>query len=133
MFIKFAQVLRELHRAPCAEQLQVRTCLDVGDALDGSAEQYGYFPIPEAEAHKDAGSKFLFAELLTIVQCCGEERESLACQCVELFPVGVARRSRMPAESCLGMEEGHNPVVVPFIFIVYFHSLFFHFRYFFPF
>ena len=125
MFIKFAQVLRELHRAPCAEQLQVRTCLDVGDALDGSAEQDGYFPIPKAEVHKDAGSPFLFAELLTIVQCCGEERESLACQCVELFPVGVGGRSRMPAESCLGMEEGYNPTVGPCLFIVYCHCLFF--------
>ena len=59
MFIEFAQVLRELHRAPCAEQFLVRTCLDVGDTLGGSAKQDGYFPIPKAEAHKDAGSPFL--------------------------------------------------------------------------
>ena len=43
MFIKFAQVLRELHRAPCAEQFLVRTCLDVGGALDGSAESASTF------------------------------------------------------------------------------------------
>ena len=80
MFIEFAQVLRELHRAPCAEQFQVRTCLDVGDALDGNAEQYSYFPIPEAEAHKDAGSPFLQAESLAFLQGSGEMWESFTCQ-----------------------------------------------------
>ena len=124
MSIKFAQVPRELHRAPCAEQFLVRTCLDVGDALDGSAEQDGYFPIPKAEVHKDAGSPFLSAEHLTVLQCGGEERESLACQCVELFPVGVGGRSRMHAESCLGMKEGHNPTVGTCLFIVCCHCLF---------
>ena len=59
MSIKFAQVPRKWHRAPRAEQLQVRSRLDVGDTLGGSAKQDGYFLIPEAEAHKDAGSKFL--------------------------------------------------------------------------
>jgi hypothetical protein len=41
--IECVQVLRELHRAPLAEQFLVRTCLDVGGALDGSAESASTF------------------------------------------------------------------------------------------
>ena len=41
--IECVQVLRELHRAPLAEQYLVRTCLDVGGALDGSAESASTF------------------------------------------------------------------------------------------
>ena len=39
MLIELAHVPREWHRAPCAKQFLVRTCLDVGDTLDGGAEQ----------------------------------------------------------------------------------------------
>ena len=123
MFIEFAQVLREWHCAPRAEQLQVRSRLDVGDALDGSAEQNGYFLIPEAEAHKDAGSTFLYAEILAVLQGGGEMMESLACQCVELLPVGISGLNGMPAELRLGMEEGHNPTVWPCLFIINCHRL----------
>lgn len=124
MSIKFAQVPRKWHRAPCAEQLQVRTCLDVGDTLGGSAKQNGYFLIPEAEAHKDAGSTFLYAEILAVLQGGGEMMESLACQCVELLPVGISGLNGMPAELRLGMEEGHNPTVRTCLFIIYCHCLF---------
>ena len=41
--IECVQVLRELHRAPLAEQFLVRTCLYVGGALDGSAESASTF------------------------------------------------------------------------------------------
>ena len=123
MSIEFAQVPCEWHCAPRTEQLQVRTCLNVGDALGGSAEQDGYFLIPKAEAHKDTGSTFLYADLLAVLQGGGEKRESVACQCVELLPVGAGGRNGMPAELRLGMEEGHNPTVGPCLFIIYCHRL----------
>lgn len=122
MSIEFAQVPREWYSAPRAEQLQVRTRLDVADTLDGSAEQDGYFLIPEAEAHKDAGSPFLSAELLAVLQG-GEKRELLSYQCVELLPVCISGRSGMSAELRLGMEEGHNPTVGPCLFIIYCHHM----------
>ena len=93
MSIEFAQVPREWYSAPRAEQLQVRTRLDVADTLDGRAEQDGYFLILEAEAQKDAGSLFLSAESLAFLQGGGEKRESLACQCVKLFPVYIDGRN----------------------------------------